>query len=94
MKKLQVVFVSKPFDLEEVLYWQQAGIRPERVEIAETVRLSADAYDDLVSDFCRSRAWLRGKGGREKCLLVQAPGRRSLVIDPQGYDYARYVALA
>lgn len=67
MKKLQVVFVSKPFDLEEVLYWQQAGIRTERVEIAETVRLSADAYDDLVSDFCRSRAWLWGKGGREKC---------------------------
>jgi len=40
MKKLQVVFTSKPFDLEEVLYWQQSGIRPERVEIAETVRLS------------------------------------------------------
>lgn len=40
MKKLQVVFTSKPFNLEEVLYWQQSGIRPERVEIAETVRLS------------------------------------------------------
>lgn len=55
---------------------------------------SAGAYDELVSDFTRRRAWLRGKGGRNGCLLVQAPGRRSLVIDPQGYDYARYVALA
>lgn len=93
MKQLQVVFVSKPFDLEEVFYWQQSGIRPERVEIGETVRLSTDAYDELVSDFTQRRVWLRGKGGRQNCLLVQAPGRRSLVIDPQGYDYARYVAL-
>lgn len=92
--KQQVFFVSKPFDLEEVFYWQQSGIRPERVEIGETVCLSTDAYDELVSDFTRRRAWLRGKGGRNGCLLVQAPGRRSLVIDPQGYDYARYVALA
>lgn len=94
MKKLKVVFVSKPFDLKELLYWQGALIRPECVEIAETIRLSPGAYDELVSDFTRRRAWLRGKGGRQNCLLVQAPGRRSLVIDPQGYDYARYVALA
>lgn len=91
--KQEVVFVSKPFDLEDVLYWQQSGIRSERIEIAETVCLSTDAYDELASDFTRRRAWLRGKGGRQNCLLVQAPGRRSLVIDPQGYDYARYVAL-
>lgn len=91
--KQEVVFVSKPFDLEDVLYWQQSGIRSERIEVAETVCLSTDAYDELVSDFGRSLAWLKGKGGREKCLLVKAPGRRSLIIDPQGYDYARYVAL-
>ena len=94
MKQLQVVFVSKPFDLKELLYWQGALIRPECVEIAEIIRLSPGAYDELVSYFTRRRAWLRGKGGRNGCLLVQAPGRRSLVIDPQGYDYARYVALA
>lgn len=94
MKNLTVVFVSKPFDLKELLYWQGALIRPECVEIAETIRLSPGAYDELVSDFTRRRTWLQGKGGRQNCLLVQAPGRRSLVIDPQGYDYARYVALA
>lgn len=65
MKQLQVVFVSKPFDLKELLYWQGALIRPECVEIAEIIRLSPGAYDELVSDFTRRRAWLRGKGGAE-----------------------------
>lgn len=54
--KQQVVFVSKPFDLKELLYWQGALIRPECVEIAEIIRLSPGAYDELVSDFTRRRA--------------------------------------
>lgn len=94
MKTMSVIFVRKPVDLDEVRYWTRAGLDPEQVSIAETVNLSTAAYDEFVRYFCQSRDWLRGKGGTAGCLLVKAPKRQSLVIDPQGYDYARYVALA
>lgn len=91
---MSVIFVRKPVDLDEVRYWTRAGLDPEQVSIAETINLSTAAYDEFVRYFCQSRDWLRGKGGTAGCLLVKAPKRQSLVIDPQGYDYARYVALA
>lgn len=94
MKTMHVIFVSKPIDLDEVRYWTQAGLAQEQVSIAETVNLSTAAYDEFVRSFCQSRDWLKGKGGTAACILVKAPKRQSLVIDPQGYDYARYVALA
>lgn len=94
MKTMSVIFVRKPVDLDEVRYWTRAGLDQEQVSIAETINLSTAAYDEFVRYFCQSRDWLRGKGGTAGCLLVKAPKRQSLVIDPQGYDYARYVALA
>lgn len=93
---LNVVFVSKPVSLAEVRHWttQAAPHERVRVHIAETLRLSPAAYDALTESFTTSRDEFRGKGGTDACLLIHAPGRPSLVIDPQGYDYARYVALA
>nr|CUV31814.1 conserved protein of unknown function [Ralstonia solanacearum] len=45
-----------------------------------------------------SRDWLRGKGGGRLgsyfCIEVTAPGRLTLYVNPEGSDYARYVARA
>ena len=95
MQMLSVAFVSKPVNLEEVRYWTMSGsIQPDCARVTETVEMNSAEYDVFTSSFCESREWLAGKGGLNNCLLVKAPHRPALVIDPQGYDYARYVALA
>lgn len=95
MKTLYVAFVRKPVNLEDLRYRMTLGeIQRERVRITETVTMSGAEYEGFTSHFCESRGWLAKKGGLNNCLLVKAPGRPALVIDTQGYDYARYVALA
>ena len=95
MKTLYVALVRKPVDLEDLRYrTMSGGIQRERVRITETVTMNGAEYDVFTSYFCESREWLAEKGGLDNCLLVKAPGRPALVIDTQGYDYARYVALA
>ena len=93
---LEVAFVCKPVSLESLYYWTARTSPKERVRvhITETLSLSPAAYDALTDSFTASRDEFRNKGGAEACLLIHAPGRPSLVIDPQGYDYARSVALA
>jgi hypothetical protein len=44
----------------------------------------------------KSRDWLKGKGGDywdgRLCVMVHAPGRPYLFIDPSGGDSVRYLA--
>lgn len=66
------------------------------VAITEKKRLSVVEYDELAEGFLISRPWLQDKDGKGLCgsIMVTARGRSPLVIQPEGYDYARYVALA
>ena len=91
-----VAFVCKPYDLNEVKAVAAHSLPLEHQHniIAETVLLSAAEYDSFVNDFFQPLSWLNGKGGRAGSVLVKAPGRASLVVNPEGYNYARYVALA
>lgn len=72
------------------------------VRVSEVVTMTAAAFDELTESFLTDRAIFAGKGGIDTlpsgervrvCLLVVAPGRPSLYIDPQGYSYARYVGI-
>jgi hypothetical protein len=53
-------------------------------------------FDAFASSLLVSRDWLRGKGGGTGdgyfCVEVTAPGRPYLYVNPEGGDYARYVA--
>lgn len=89
-----VSFACKPYDLNDVKSAAHCHSERQRVVIAETVNMSTAQYDAFTKSFSRSTEWLDGKGGRKGSLLVKAPGRASLVVNPEGYDYARYVALA
>lgn len=93
---MYVAFARKPYALDDVIN-TAAHARPsdrERVTIADVVKLTAAQYDAFTADFNQELSWLTGKGGVTGSLLVQAPGRRSLVVNPEGYDYAKYVAVA
>lgn len=72
-----------------------------RADVSEVVCLTCDEWDDFVHNLLKNRDWLAGKGGcssrgvREVIQVVR-PGEtaeesQSIFVDPQGYDYARYV---
>ncbi|WP_390622841.1 hypothetical protein ACEQUB_03342 [Ralstonia syzygii] len=85
-------FARKPADLSEV-----RGKEYVEVYVTETKELTTTEFDDFASGLLVSRDWLHGKGGRlgsYLCIEVTAPGRPTLYVNPEGSDYARYVARA
>ncbi|XAQ41697.1 hypothetical protein PEE19_14300 [Ralstonia solanacearum] len=86
-------FARKPADLSEV-----RGKEYVEVYVTETKELTTAEFDDFASGLLVSRDWLRGKGGGRLgnclCIEVTAPGRPTLYVNPEGSDYARYVARA
>lgn len=66
------------------------------VYVTETRELTATEFDAFAGCLLASRDWLCGKGGglgnAFLCVEVVAPGRPRLYINPEGSDYARYVA--
>ncbi|MEF9414209.1 hypothetical protein ABXT21_21210 [Ralstonia sp. SM1864_UCD524_TZ4] len=84
-------FARKPADLSQV-----RGQEYVEVYVIETKELTTSEFDDFASSLLVSRDWLRGKGGGRLgsyfCIEVTAPGRPTLYVNPEGSDYARYVA--
>lgn len=64
-----------------------------RYKITET----AKDFHDFENHFFASRDWLKGKGGYDietdtrYCVEVRCADK-VWIVDPQGYDYARYTA--
>lgn len=69
--------------------------------ITDTVCLTSDEWDDFRKHLLTDRPWLEEKGGSfaygvRAVVLVIRPGETkadslALLVDPQGYAYARYV---
>lgn len=85
-------FARKPCDLSEL----GGGGSPEKILVTETRTMNTTEFDEFAANLMRSRSWLNGKGGTTRegtlCIEVSAPGRPYLYINPEGGDYARYVA--
>jgi hypothetical protein len=88
---VRLPFARKPADLGEV-----GGQGETKVYITETKELTVADFDAFACSLLVSRDRLRGKGGGTGdgylCIEVTAPGRPYLYINPEGGDYARYVA--
>lgn len=84
-------FARKPVTLSDV-----GGCGRVKVYVTETRFLTADEFDALARNLLAPRDWLRGRGGCVAegylCVEVAAPGRPYLYINPEGSNYARYVA--
>ncbi len=72
------------------------GRDQHKVYVTETKELTPAEFDAFGRSLLVSRDWLRGKGGGTGdgylCVEVTAPGRPYLYVNPEGGDYARYVA--
>ncbi len=88
---VRLPFARKPADLSEV-----GGFGNTRILVTETREMTTSDFDSFASNLMKSRDWLRGKGGGTGdgyfCVEVHAPGRPYLYVNPEGGDYARYVA--
>ena len=88
---VRLPFARKPTNLGEV-----GGQDAAKIYVTETKELTPDEFDAFARSLLVSRDWLRGKGGGTGdgflCVEVTAPGRPTLYVNPEGGDYARYVA--
>ena len=88
---VRLPFARKPADLSEL-----GGSDPHKIYVTETKELTTAEFDAFAGSLLASRDWLRGKGGGtgdgDFCVEVTAPGRPYLYVNPEGGDYARYVA--
>lgn len=88
---VRLPFARKPADLGEV-----GGQGQTRIYVTETKELTTAEFDAFARSLLVSCDWLRGKGGGTGdgylCVEVTAPGRPYLYVNPEGGDYARYVA--
>jgi hypothetical protein len=79
----------------DALFWDRET-SPRRVLVAANKTLAPDEYDAFAGDLLSSHEWLRGLGGAcdsgVLCVEVCSPGRPTLYVNPDCYDYARYVA--
>ena len=88
---VRLPFARKPVDLDEV-----GGHGQTKVFVTETRLMTPAEFDAFARSLMASRDWLAGKGGGAEggylCVEVTAPGRPYLYVNPEGSDYARYVA--
>ena len=83
----------------------QTGYEPEAYRVAATKKVSLTEWEALTDEFLEDRAWIANFNrklankpntdwSKRNCIKVTCEGQReSLLIDPQGYDYARYIAI-
>lgn len=93
-------FARKPMNVKEMLNDLNDPIQipAEAIHIEKTVNLTRAEYDEFANNLLESREWLAGLGGFlmngvRKVVAVKAPGRKTLVVDPSGFDYGRYVGI-
>ena len=88
---VRLPFARKPVNLDEV-----GGHGQIKVFVTETRVMTPAEFDAFARSLMASRDWLAGKGGGGEggylCVEVTAPGRPYLYVNPEGSDYARYVA--
>lgn len=91
-------FARKPCDLDDVLHNTDPSAAPEPIDIAWRKALTEAEYDAFANTLLEDRDWLTGLGGHangcRRVVAVSAPNRRTLIVDPSGGSYGRYVGVA
>ena len=104
----KTVFVRKAVDIDEVreestqYLLSNDGQAPDEYYVAQEIQLEENAFFDLLSNLYEDRDWIRAfsnhdypmKGEAVAAMRVTCKGSLTvLIIDPQGFGYARYVGL-
>lgn len=74
------------------------AIKDERgsvgVRVYLEIRLSKEEWEDFTEDFFKGRGWLEDiyNLGETEALITTKDFTGAILVDTQGYDYARYTA--
>ena len=91
-------------ELERITIDEREGSL-ETYNVIATKKVSEAEWNDLTNNFLSDRPWLSAfsqkleaktnlNRNKRNCIKVACDGKaESLLIDTQGYDYARYVAI-
>lgn len=96
---IRVRFARKPCSLDDVLHNGDPDPTASLVVVEKLVALTTAEYDEFADNLLIDRPWLKGLGGwqgRElrNAVMVTAPERTTLYVDPSGSAYGRYVGIA
>ena len=104
MKTVNVFMVRKPSDIEDVISTTKANAGKEReVFISEVIMVDKSTYNRLCSDPLGDFDFLDGKGGADaegnllavEVVCTEFRGiMKSLIINPEGTNYCRYMGRA
>lgn len=103
----KTTFICKPVCLAELLSRSDAVrsrcvLDRDEYSIAAERRLSATDWKEFTADFLADRSWLEAFSNRKhpragekvECIRVTSPcSRIALIVDTQGYSYARYIGI-
>ena len=97
--RVTVRFARKPSSLQEMkAEIDSPHCEIATCEIAETVELATEEYDNFTRLIYKNWHWLEGKGGDlngvRQVIAITAPERETLYANPEGYSYARYIGTA
>ena len=97
----RAIFTSKPTTLTDLQNpYRTHSTEAESYIITETLNYTQKEYDDFGNWLLQPKPEFEGKGGvdaktgKTRCIAIKAEGRKTLLVNPEGYDYARYVAYA
>lgn len=94
----EACFVRKPLNLQEVINGSKS-CEPECYIVEETLDFDSEEYEKATMNFFDKEewSWLQEFGGfNGECrsvVKITCLGKPTLLIDSQGFDYARYVAI-
>ena len=100
MKTAKALMIRKPSNFEEVLKITKKYIEEaESVIVEKTVELTDSAYQKLTDNpLTETFDFLKNQGGTEdgKMLTIEikCQDRSTLLINTEGYGYARYMGIA
>ena len=89
-------------ETKAVFRGKEPGINAQDCIINKVIRLPGAAFDSFSGNLFRDQDFITenkeligyGDEGKRGCILVAGEGRRDgILVDSQGYDYARYTAV-
>jgi len=97
----KAVFIRKACDLGDLRRMaEKYDKKAEPYVIEKTVKLSKNEFDSLKCDFFMERTWITEnldkmwKDESWHCILATSKGEKiGILIESEGYDYARYSAV-
>lgn len=97
----KAIFLRKMTCLEELIRSSKSMSKATAMEyvITRTVELTDQEFKCFTNDFLEDQSWINeGEGGFErykvKCIeVVNMTTGQAILVNPEGYKYARYTAL-